>query len=87
MSLFKTNTIKHYSKLTRINNVYKDGKNPRKTKIEKQLENKVIRDIKRLFEQEEDYYKPMRAQVIFGVMVIKAKTLQSKNTQIRLNHT
>ena len=41
--------------------MYKDGKKPRKTKIEKQLENKVIRDIKRLFEQEEDYYKPMRA--------------------------
>ena len=61
MSLFKINITKHCSKLERDNNVYRDGKKPRKTKIKRQLESNIIRDIKRLFQQEEGFYKSMRA--------------------------
>ena len=32
------------------------------------IENKIIRDIRTLFEQEEDYYKPKR--VVFGTIII-----------------
>ena len=57
-----------------------DGKKHIKAKIRKLLENKITKDIKRHFDQEEDSYKTLRQYLIFGVMVIKAKTLQSKNT-------
>ena len=58
------------------------------------IKNRIIRDIKNLFEQEEDYNKPVR-EVIFTekvisnvkLMVIKIKPYQSKNTLMKLNHT
>ena len=33
MSLFETNKNKNYSKATYVNNIYRYGKGPRKTKI------------------------------------------------------
>ena len=49
-------------------------KQKKKKKIEKRKQNKrvnkgrIIRDIRTLFEQEEDYYEPKR--VIFGIIII-----------------
>ena len=57
MNLFKINTTKSYSKLTHVNSVYERGKKPRKPKIKKQSEGRIIRVIKNLSAQEEDYYK------------------------------
>ena len=79
MGLFKTNKTENYSKLTRVNNVYRGGKKPRKAKIKKELEDKMQekmqklflrykkwnkqrhdnKDIRNLFHQEKDYYKPV----------------------------
>ena len=68
MSFFKTNTTKNYSKATRANNVDGGQKKPRKSKIKKTIrrqnvkaiETKRVRYIKKLFEQEEDFDKPVR---------------------------
>ena len=57
INLFKINTTKNYSKLTHVNNVYEREKKPRKPKIKKQSEGRIIRVIKNLSAQEEDYYK------------------------------
>ena len=67
LSLFKTNTTENYSKSTRANNMYGGRKKRTKSEIKKNnqernklkaIEGKIIRDIKKLFEQEEyDYYK------------------------------
>ena len=66
MTLFKTNTTKNYIKSIRVNNVYGHRKKLKKTKTKKQseeetiraIEERIIRDIKNLFEQEgKDYYK------------------------------
>ena len=40
MGLFKTNTTKNYSKLTRANNVYGGQEKPRKTKNKKNNQKK-----------------------------------------------
>ena len=63
MSLFKTNTTGNYSKPTRSNNMYRSRKKPRKQSQDnmiKAIEDRIIRDIKKLFEQDEYYYKPVR---------------------------
>ena len=71
MSLFKT---KDYSKPKRVKAVFGGGKkqseenifisirNPFKLKKENEaIKNRIIRDIRKLFEQEEkDYFKPIR---------------------------
>ena len=71
MSLFKT---KYYSKSERVKTVYGGGKkksketiiknirNPFKLKKENEaIKDRIVREIKTLFEQEEkDYYKPIR---------------------------
>ena len=67
MSLFRTNTNNDYSKPAHVNNVFGDQEKPRKPKIKIQSEDKIIkeindrkiRDIKNLFDQEQkDSYKP-----------------------------
>ena len=69
MTRFKTNTTENYSKPTRVNNVYRGQKKLRKPKMKNQSEDKIItatedriiRNIKKFFErEEEDYYKPVR---------------------------
>ena len=60
MSLFKTNANENYIKPTRANNVYGGLKNQRRQSEDKMIkatEERIIRDIKNLFELE-DYYKP-----------------------------
>ena len=67
VSLFKTNTTENYSKSIRADNMYGGRKKRTKSEIKKNnqernklkaIEGKIIRDIKKLFEQEEyDYYK------------------------------
>ena len=49
MSLFKTNTTKDYSKLTRVKNVYGGGKKSRKPKIQNQSEDKMMKNMRNLF--------------------------------------
>ena len=48
MSLFKINAIKYYSKPTRAKNVYVAGKKPKKLKIKKQSEGKIIKNVRNL---------------------------------------
>ena len=55
VSLFKTNTPKDYGKQI----VYGKGKKSNKPK-QKQYEKDKIRDIRTHFEQDDDYYKPIR---------------------------
>ena len=43
MRLFKTNTTKDYSTLTRVNNVYGSEEKPRKPKGKAQLQDNVIK--------------------------------------------
>ena len=61
MSHFKTITSQNYRKPTSVNNVYQSEKKLRRLKkqledkIFRVIEDRIIRDIKNLFEQEEDY--------------------------------
>ena len=60
----------------------------------KRTKDKIVRDVRNLFEQEEDYYELARVGVILigtiilnmKAMVIKIKASQSENTLIKLNH-
>ena len=49
MSLFKTNTTNDYSEPTRVNNVHRGGKKPRKPKKKKLLEDNIIKNVRNLF--------------------------------------
>ena len=58
------------------------------------IKGKVIRDIRNLVEQEEDYYKPARtgnflSKIILNmkVMVIEMKHYQLKNVNFTINKT
>ena len=58
------------------------------------IKDRIIKDIRNLVEQEEDYYKPVRAgnflsKIILNmkVMVIKMKQDQLKNVWKELDHT
>ena len=63
ISLFKTNATKNYSELARDINVFGVCKKPRKLKIKKKpdrkivkaMEGRIIKHIKILFEKEENY--------------------------------
>ena len=64
MSLFKINATKEYGISTRVRNVYGGEKKPRKPKRKKQSEDRIISDIKKFFEQEQDdYYRPLRGGI------------------------
>ena len=89
----------NHSKPRHVKNVYGFWKKLRR-KLEdkiifKKIENRIISDIKNLFEQEgvEDYYKPVSVgnlhsnDYIEYEMVIEIKPYQSKNTLIKLNHS
>ena len=83
--------------------MYGGRKKPRKSKIENQLGDKIIktfkdgifRNIKNLFEQEDgDYFKSVRVVNFYGTIilimkgkVIKIKSYQLKNTLMKLHHT
>ena len=59
-------------------------------KENKAIKEKVTEDIKTLFEQQEEHYKPSEL-VTFGItiitlMLIEIKTYQSNNILIKLNH-
>ena len=68
MSLFKTKTTENYSEPRRVNNVHGGQKKPRKQKnksednIIKAISSRIIRDIRNIFEQESNYYKPVSNQ-------------------------
>ena len=49
ISLFKTNKTENYSKLTRVNNVYRGGKKTRKAKIKKELEDEIQEKMLKIF--------------------------------------
>ena len=54
------------------------------------MKDKIISDVRNLFEQEEDYYKSVRVGTFYRdnyikVMVIERKPYQSKNTLKKLN--
>ena len=90
LSLLKIYTTENYSKPTRVD---KGWKNPRKPKAKKQsfvniikaIEDRIIRDMKNLFEQEDDY-KPVRLGNFYSNNDTESQ-YQSKNTLIKLNHT
>ena len=83
--------------------MYGGRKKPKKSKIENQLGDKIIktfkdgifRNIKNLFEQEDgDYFKSVRVVNFYGTIilimkgkVIKIKSYQLKNTLMKLHHT
>ena len=85
MSHFKTITSENYRKPTSVNNVYQSEKKLRRLK--KQLEGKIFRviedriiiDIKNLFEQEEDYYKPIRVGDFYSNNYIKYESNGNRN--------
>ena len=66
-------------------------------KVIRQIKARINRDIKKIIESEEDFYKPAREGNFwsFGainisnmkVMVIEIKHCQLKNILIKLNHT
>ena len=66
--IIKSNATENYRKPTRVDNMSGDRRQPRKPKIKKQLDDniikaskdRIIRDIKNLFNQEEDYYTSVR---------------------------
>ena len=70
----------------------------RQEKEAKSIKDRVLRNIKNLFEhekEEENYYKPVRVSNFFGVtvilntkvMVIEIKHYQLKNILIKSDHT
>ena len=61
----------------------------------KESEGRIIRDIKNLLEQEEDYYKPVGVGNLFSNIyieyesngnVLEIKPYQSNNTMMKLSH-
>ena len=64
MSLFKTTTSKDYNKPTNINNLYGGQMKPRKQKIKKHSNDRII---KNLSEQEEYYCKPVNADKCYSI--------------------
>ena len=93
MSLFNTNTTKEYTKPTCIKNFYCDEKKPRinksfQTKKKKVLKHRIIKDIKNLFEQqqEEDCYRPVRVGNFYSNNYIEYESNgQSENQRMPIN--
>ena len=85
MSHFKTITSENYSKPTSVNNVYQSQKKLRRPKkqledkIFRVIEDRIIRDVKNLFEQEEDYYKPARVGDFYSNNYIKYESNGNRN--------
>ena len=89
MSLFKVNTTKNYMKPTCVNNVHGDRKKPKK-QIRRQNnsrnEDKIIRDIKKLFEQkeEEDHYKAVRVGKFWSNSYIEYESNGDRNKTLSI---
>ena len=93
MSLFKT---KYYSKSERVKTVYGGGKkksketiiknirNPFKLKKENEaIKDRIVREIKTLFEQEEkDYYKPIRVDNFWSNNCIEYESSGDENKNL-----
>lgn len=69
-------------------------KNKKQDKVIKPIEDRIITNIKNLFEQEQVYYKPVRASNFHSNKYIeynsncdKNKTLSTKKDLRKLNHT
>ena len=75
VSLIKTNTTENYSKLTRVQNVFKGQK------IIKIIEDIIISDTRNVFErkEEEDYYKPVRVNKFYSENFIICEIMGDKN--------
>ena len=96
MNFFKTSTTMDCSKSKRVKNVYggvkkqfKDSiiskklRNPFKLKKEfKEIKERMITYIKKLFEQEEDYYKPAREGNFDSNNYIEYESNSDKNNLI-----
>ena len=63
-SFFKPNTTKYFGKKS-----WKEKK-LRKKKTQKQYEENIIRDIKTLFEQEDDYYELIRGDDFWKIIIL-----------------
>ena len=100
MSLFNTNPYKDYSKPKRVKNVYGGRKKPRKLEIIKNVKNlfrlkrkidaikdRVIRDSRKLFEQEENYYKPVRVDRFWNSNYIERENNGDREKTYQLNNT
>ena len=79
MSWVKDFKTKDYSKLERVKTMYGGGKKQSEKNVIKSIRNlfklkkeneaikdRIIRDIRSLFKQEEDYYKPLRVGNFFN---------------------
>ena len=91
MSLSKASTIRNFSKPTHVSMMYGGQKKPRKPKIKKQSEDKIkesqdriIRDIKNLLEQEEDYCKPVRVRSLFSNIYIEYENNGDRNKTLSI---
>ena len=72
ISLFKTTTTKDYNKSTNINNSYGGQINPRKQKIKKHSNDRII---KNLSELEEYYSKPVNADKCYSINFMNTKVM------------
>ena len=87
MSPFKTNTTKKYSKPRRVNNVFGGQKKSKKPKIKKQSEDiiikaikdRIIKDIRKLAVQKEDYCKPVRVGNFYSNNYIEYESNGDRN--------
>ena len=88
MSLFQTITSKNYSKTTLVKNVYRDQqklRNKSEEKIIKAVKDRIIRDIKNLFEQkEQDYYKPVRVGIFYSNNYIEFESNDDTNKTLSI---
>ena len=90
MNLFNTNTTKYYSKSTRVNNEHGGQKKQAKWEIRKNnqdeiikaIEDRIITDVKNLFEQEEVYYKPVTVGNFYSNKYIEYKSDGDRNKTI-----
>ena len=82
-------------KPTGVKNVYKDLKQPRKPIINRAPEDRVLRDIRNLFEQEEEGRLLQTRSMTFIItiisnmkqMLIEIKRSHLKDVLIKLDHT
>ena len=67
--------------------MYGHQKKPRKQsddKIIKAIKGRIVRDIRSLFEQEEDYYKPVRVGNFYSTNYIKYESNSDRNKSLSI---
>ena len=55
-----------------------------KGKVIKAIEGRIIRDIKNLFDQEEDYYKLIRAVIFWSNNYIEYESIRDRNKTLTI---